>query len=81
MNARESLLNRMSMQSFAAWELHLYLDTHPNDTAALRKFDEHRKAATALRAEYERTYGPLSQSGIVAQSPWSWTQNPWPWDI
>lgn len=80
MNARETLLKQVSMQSFAAWDLHLYLDTHPNDQAALKKFEEHRKAAMTLRAEYEKTYGPLSQSGIPAEGSWNWTKDPWPWD-
>lgn len=35
MTPREKLLLRLSSAQFARWELHMYLDTHPNDMQAI----------------------------------------------
>ena len=62
-----SLSITLSAVQFAMWELHLYLDTHPEDIGDLK-----------LKDEYEAKYGPLySNSGSPGVH---WLKNPWPWD-
>ena len=44
------LMRELSSVKFAAWELHLYLDTHPCDEKALemhKKYTERAKELTA----------------------------------
>lgn len=77
MTQREKLLLRLSSAQFARWELHMYLDTHPNDMQAIAMEKKYADMASALVEEYESKYGPLSpRSGVAAE----WLQNPWPWD-
>ena len=52
---------------FAAWELRLYLDTHPSDLSAL---DLYRRNCEAMDAP------PPS-----AHDRWDWTDGPWPWEL
>lgn len=78
MNNREKLLRNLSSVQFALWELHLYLNTHPNDMSALAMHEKYELKFAKLKEEYEENYGPLSprkSEGI------EWLKNPWPWDI
>ena len=77
MNNREKLLRTLSSVQFALWELHLYLNTHPNDLSALAMHEKYSKRLSQLTNEFEDNYGPLSPrpgEGI------EWLKNPWPWD-
>ena len=78
MSNREKLLRTLSSVQFALWELHLYLNTHPEDMTALGMHEKYAKKLQELTAEYEESFGPLSPrtgEGI------EWLKNPWPWDI
>lgn len=75
---REKCLKSLSAAQFMVWELHLYLDTHPNDTNAMLRLKKYAVQYQALLADFEAKFGPLtphSGSGVV------WLKNPWPWDI
>ena len=65
MNDRKRLLNRISATQFAAWELHMYLDTHPCDRTANEMFRKYTDEAKMLRREYESKYGPLTISAVL----------------
>ena len=74
---RCQLLRRISEAQFAAWELHLYLDTHPSDVRAAALMKDYNKKYEAIVQAYERKYGPLTAGdGESAE----WLANPWPWD-
>lgn len=77
MNERQKLLQRISTAQFAAWELHLYLDTHPCDSSANEMFRRYTEEAAMLKKEYERRYGPLS---VSASNEADWLMDPWPWE-
>lgn len=77
MNKREKLLRSLSSVQFALWELHLYLNTHPQDMEALALHEQYEIKYMKLKAEFEENFGPLSSTsgeGI------EWLKNPWPWD-
>ena len=76
MTKRDAALRKLSAAQFAAWDLHLYLDTHPWDTQALGAFEQATARAARLRTEYEDAYGPLTVSAAGA----GWCKGPWPWD-
>lgn len=75
--ARNKLLRELSAVQFAAWELHLYLDTHKCDEKAKELHKKYVKRESELKAEYEECYGPLYSS---TESGENWIKNPWPWD-
>ena len=77
MTNREAAMRKLQTAKFALLDLHLYLDTHPED---LEMIAAYKKAAAkyvlALDAFTEQ-YGPvqwLRAPGV------EWLQNPWPWD-
>lgn len=80
MSQRESLLRKISVARFAAWELHIYLDTHPGDKRAMRSFEKYKNTADQLTAEFEKQYGPLTANDTYGDSSWEWIHSPWPWE-
>ncbi len=78
MTEREKLLRKLSAVEFAAHELHVYLDTHPDDKAAGKAFKKYEEQSNDLRKEFESRFGPLrvSEEG----SRWAWIADPWPWN-
>ena len=77
MDNRLSLLRKYSAEQFAAWETHLYLDTHPYDLNARTMFEQHNAHANELKTEYESKYGPLKSNNSDACE---WLSSPWPWE-
>lgn len=79
MSEKEALRRRIYAVEFACWELHLFLDTHPNNCEAARKLEEYRGRAAQLRAEFEEKYGPIGETPQNT-SRWAWISDPWPWE-
>ncbi len=79
MTERERMLRRLSSLDFAAAELHIYLDTHPDDNRTADILSEYRSQRDAVRREYEEKYGPLSSMNEDGNR-WAWISDPWPWD-
>lgn len=78
MTEREKCLQELSAAQFVLWELHLYLDTHPDDCEAMERLQKYMVKYKQLKEAFEDKYGPLTaRSGSGA----SWLQNPWPWDV
>ncbi len=61
--------------AFAAWELRLYLDTHPQDQQALALFRQ--LCREAGEDTYATAFLPDSCCNTTA---WNWTNDPWPWE-
>lgn len=76
---RNALLKQLSALDFYAVDLHLFLNTHPNDREALAKYNEVVSEADVLRREYEKIYGPLTSYRVASKYPWQWVNDPWPW--
>ncbi len=77
MSERKKLLMRLQATQFAAWELHMFLDTHPCDRTANEMFRKYTDEAKMLKAEFEKKYGPLTVSSSYEAS---WLNDPWPWE-
>lgn len=77
MNEREKLLSAIQISQFAAWELHVYLDTHPCDRAASEMHKKYSAETEALKKQYEKKYGPLVSANSDNAD---WLSDPWPWD-
>ena len=50
---RQKALARLSAVQFAAWELHMYLDTHPGDKNAAERYRQYSAQYRKLRKEFE----------------------------
>jgi spore coat protein JB len=60
---------------FAAWELRLYLDTHPDDEQALAFFRR------LCRETEDPCYATaFLDDGCCGGARWGWTDDPWPWE-
>lgn len=77
---RRALLRRVQEADFAALDLHLYLNTHPNCARAMQLFREYVNKGKECRAEYEAKFGPLTASATPNSVPWQWIDNPWTWE-
>lgn len=65
---------------FAIWDLHLYLDTHPDDHKAKELIDKYYDKYHELKKEYTAKYGPFEpdrhgNGEKWLKSPWPWTKN------
>ena len=79
MTKREALLKKISTYQFAAHDLQLYLDTHPNDKNTIEKMNRFKSEVRPLIKQFENQYGPL-QKGIDEANNWNWIKAPWPWE-
>ena len=73
---------RLAVQSytFAAHDMLLYLDTHPNDEKAFSLYKALKKKAIELKDQYQRKYGPLCVKDLAEQDKFNWIDSPWPWE-
>lgn len=78
MTRRETMLKKLSAYQFAAWDMHLYLDTHPWDLSMLETHNRTAAKARQLKAEYEEAFCPLTAKKAQGVE---WLKGPWPWEI
>jgi spore coat protein JB len=76
--SRDEMLRQISALDFYAIDMHLYLNTHPEDADAISKYNAVVTEAAAMRKEYEGMHGPL-MANTPSKVPWQWIDNPWPW--
>lgn len=58
--------------AFSAWEMRLYLNTHPNDEGALQLYQQ--MCQQCVKPNYACTFAPC------ASGRWTWVDDPWPWE-
>jgi spore coat protein JB len=81
MNDRMLLLKKLQASDFALVELGLYLDTHPDDKAALAYFAKFLAVKKQLHEEFTKKYGPIRIEDYDGSPYWKWIDNPWPWEM
>ena len=59
--------------SFAAWEMRLYLNTHPNDKRAMQFFQQ--LCRQMKQSGYACAFAPCGTD------VWQWVEDPWPWEV
>lgn len=76
------LLHELQAVDFVLVELTLYLNTHPDDVAAIEQFNTYAAKKQALKMQFDSQYGPLQQFGnSPVGAPFSWKEAPWPWQV
>ena len=68
----------MTLQ-FACHELHLYLDTHPEDQEAFRVLKNMLRLSGEAKKRYIAKYGPLCAADLENSEKFDWLEAPWPW--
>ncbi len=79
MSKQEKLLE-LQKYNFAAYDMLLYLDTHPDDKKGFRMFKELVEKFKKLKREYEDTFGPLEPYSAARYGTFKWLEEPWPWE-
>lgn len=79
-NEKDALFLELSKYAFAAHELNLYLDLHPEDKSMLALFNDYRMRSNQLMMEYEKKYGPLTISSDYMENSFTWQEDKWPWE-
>ncbi|MFR8171145.1 MAG: spore coat protein CotJB [Marvinbryantia sp.] len=76
------LLNCINEVSFAVDDILLYLDTHPDDCAALAYSREMIATRREAMAVYARRFAPLTIdcTNDTESCRWEWVMQPWPWE-
>ena len=77
---KNQLLWKMSAEQFAAFDMQLYLDTHPYDARAREMYNDYQKNYSICKKQYEDSYGPIMAS-YSSHISWDWIKNPWPWEM
>lgn len=80
MNCTNTALCELMALGFTLNELGLYLDTHPQDKAALALYLDYVKLAKEGKQRYEAMFGPVQQTNVTAAG-FTWVNDPWPWDL
>lgn len=80
-NEQAELLLNISQLSFAAHDIRLYLDVHPNDTVMINLFNQYQQQANEAIRAYEQKYGPILQSSLSEANAFSWEAYAWPWEM
>ncbi len=78
---RERMLLEISEIAFAAHELNLYLDVHPDDSSMIALFNDYRMKEEQLTKQYEQKYGPLMVNSENSDTNYfAWENGSWPWE-
>ncbi len=76
---QNDMLRRIMELEFAATDLNLYLDNHPDDREALEMFTKLCAMLKSLEHDYSRRFEPLTAGESSNQTPFQWVQTAWPW--
>lgn len=79
---QKNLLNHINAVSFAAYDVMLFLDTHPDNMEAKDYYCQLMEEREKAMSEYQTKYEPLVAAGTCAcpNSNWTWATTPWPWE-
>jgi len=66
---------------FAAHDLSLYLDTHPDDSEAFAVYKDLLALAEEGMQRYVKRYGPICKTDLVNARSYCWLRGPWPWEM
>ena len=79
-NDKFNLLKQLQSYNFAAYDMLLYLDTHPDDKKAFNMFKSLVNKTKSIKADYEKQFGALSAYSSATFDSFEWLNSPWPWE-
>ena len=75
-NEKAMIMKNIYELGFALVETMLYLDTHPDDAAAIEYYAEIKDKYVQFMKKYSDYYGPLSMEYMVNDNYWMWVATP-----
>ena len=78
---RKQMMDWIMMLGFCAFDMTLYLDTHPCDKEAIAYHRECVNMYQQAKERYENTFGPLSANASMDDESWAWADMPLPWEV
>lgn len=78
--SQNELKKAIQSYRFAAHDMLLYLDTHPEDEKAFALFKSLTRKANELQDSYQQKYGPLDVRAAAEYTEFNWIDSPWPWE-
>ena len=77
---RSELYRWVMALGFCAYDMLLYLDTHPDDAQALSYYNQCNELYNSAKKTYEERFEPLSAFGSQPLEDWDWNDGPMPWE-
>lgn len=77
---RQELYEWIMMLGFCAFDMMLYLDTHPDDEEALNYFNQCNELYHSAKQSYEENFGSLNAFTDKTLDSWDWNTAPMPWE-
>ncbi|MBB6734784.1 spore coat protein CotJB [Cohnella zeiphila] len=75
-------LEELQALDFALVELRLYLHTHPEDTEALKQYNETAEQRTELKGQVEAEFGSIAPNEPFTPGKTAgWSDDLWPWQL
>jgi spore coat protein JB len=78
--SREELMKNFQVMCFVLDDITLFLQSHPNDPAALRNYEKYKQMKKDAERAYTEAYGPLQSDNVYVTDHWTWADMPWPWE-
>lgn len=80
-DSEAELLEKIRQLSFTAYDLQLFLDTHPGDEQALELFTKVCATLAGAKTDYEMKFRPLRAFSTKNEIPFAWVSDSysWPW--
>lgn len=75
----KTLYARLQKLDFAIVELALYLDSYPDNAAALDYYQRLIAERETVAQAYKQGCGPMTIMDNKNPTLWEWGQSPWPW--
>ena len=79
MGSQEELMRMINEASFAMDEVLLFLDTHPEDAAAMQYYQNVAAMRRNAMNAYQNQFGPLMVDDVRGNR-WDWVTEKWPWE-
>ena len=70
----------ITILGFCAFDMMLYLDTHPKDKEALDYYNQCSTLYQSAKKNYEERFGQLSAFSSGPWEDWEWNSAPMPWE-
>lgn len=77
---QKDLFGWVSALGFCAYDMLLYLDTHPKDEEALDYFNQCNELFLSAKRTYEERFEPLTAFTDMSLTCWKWNTAPMPWE-
>lgn len=80
-NAPDVPMAELMAIGFAAHDLSLYLDTHPEDEEAFAVYQDLLRLEEEGARRYAERCGPICKTDMAEAERFEWLKSPWPWEL